>query len=117
KLVYIDFWATWCGPCRHELPFLMALEKDYHGKKVVFVSISMDDNKAAWEKMVKEQNMKGVQLYAEGAWKSFVATNYQIRGIPTFFLIDANGNILKPNAPRPSSNEIRPLLDENLAKL
>jgi len=117
KLVYIDFWATWCGPCRHELPFLMALEKDYHGKKVVFASISMDDNKAAWEKMVKEQNMKGVQLYAEGAWKSFVATNYQIRGIPTFFLIDANGNILKPNAPRPSSNEIRPLLDENLAKL
>lgn len=117
KLVYIDFWATWCGPCRHELPFLKTLEKDYHGKKVVFVSISLDDNKGAWEKMVKEQDMKGVQLYGEGAWKSFVATNYQIRGIPTFFLIDANGNILKPNAPRPSSEEIRPLLDENLAKL
>lgn len=117
KLVYIDFWATWCGPCRHELPFLKTLEKDYHGKKVVFVSISMDDNKAAWEKMVKEEDMKGVQLYAEGAWKSFVATNYQIRGIPTFFLIDANGNVLKPNAPRPSSDEIRSVLDENLAKL
>ncbi|HNV51982.1 MAG TPA: TlpA disulfide reductase family protein [Tenuifilaceae bacterium] len=117
KLVYIDFWATWCGPCRYELPFLQALEKDYHGKKVVFVSISLDDNKTAWQKMVKEQSMKGVQLYGEGAWKSFVATNYQIRGIPTFFLIDANGNILKPNAPRPSSDEIRPLLDENLAKL
>ncbi|MGE0078120.1 MAG: TlpA family protein disulfide reductase [Bacteroidales bacterium] len=117
KLVYIDFWATWCGPCRHELPYLKTLEKDYHGKNVVFVSISLDDNKGAWEKMVKEQDMKGIQLYGEGAWTSFVAKNYQIRGIPTFFMIDANGNILKPNAPRPSSDEIRSLLDENLAKL
>ena len=117
KLVYIDFWATWCGPCRFELPYLKSLEKEYHGKNVVFVSISVDDNKAAWEKMVKEQDMKGVQLHAEGAWQSFVAKHYQIRGIPTFFIIDANGNILRPNAPRPSSKEIKPLLDENLAKL
>lgn len=117
KLVYIDFWATWCGPCRHELPYLKNLEKEYHGKDVVFVSISLDDNKTAWEKMVKEQDMKGIQLHAEGAWKSFVATNYQIRGIPTFFMIDANGNILKPNAPRPSSDEIRALINANITKL
>lgn len=117
NLVYIDFWATWCGPCRYELPYLKTLEKDYHSKKVVFVSISLDDNKSAWEKMVKEQDMKGVQLYGEGAWNSFVAKSYQIRGIPTFFLIDANGSILKPNAPRPSSDEIHSVLDENLLKL
>lgn len=117
NLVYIDFWATWCGPCRYELPYLKTLEKDYHSKKVVFVSISLDDNKSAWEKMVKEQDMKGVQLYGEGAWNSFVAKSYQIRGIPTFFLIDASGSILKPNAPRPSSDEIHSVLDENLLKL
>ena len=117
KLVYIDFWATWCGPCRHELPYLEELQKDFKGKNIVFVSISLDDNKAAWEKMVKEKQMKGVQLYGEGAWKSFPATSYQIKGIPTFFLVDAKGNIIKPNAPRPSSDEVRPLITAELAKI
>ncbi len=117
KLVYIDFWATWCGPCRHELPYLEELQKDFKGKNIVFVSISLDDNKAAWEKMVKEKQMKGVQLYGEDAWKSIPATSYQIKGIPTFFLIDAKGNIIKPNAPRPSSNEIRPLITAELEKI
>ncbi len=54
KYVYIDVWATWCGPCRYELPHLKELEKKMHGKKIVFVSISCDKDKAAWEKMVKE---------------------------------------------------------------
>jgi thiol-disulfide isomerase/thioredoxin len=117
NLVYIDFWATWCGPCRHELPYLEELEKDYHGKKVVFVSLSLDDDMNAWQNMVTEKQMKGVQLHADGAWASDAAKNYQIKGIPTFYLIDASGAILKPNAPRPSSKEIRSVLDENLLKL
>ena len=116
-LVYIDFWATWCGPCRRELPSLIQLEKDYHGKKVHFVSISLDHDKAAWEKFVPANNLKGVQLHADGDWQSAVATNYQIAGVPTFFLLDGNGVIIAPNAPRPSDPSIRTLLDENLAKM
>jgi thiol-disulfide isomerase/thioredoxin len=117
KLVYIDFWATWCGPCKHELPYLETLQDEYKGKKIVFISLSVDDDMAAWENMVKEKKMKGVQLHADGAWASTAAVEYQVKGIPTFYMIDGNSNILVPNAPRPSSEEIRPLIDENLKKL
>ncbi len=117
KLVYIDFWATWCGPCKYELPYLEKLQEAYKGKKIVFISMSLDDDMAAWENKVKGEKMKGVQLHADGAWASDAAVGYQIKGIPTFYLIDANGNILMPNAPRPSSKEIKPLIDENLKKI
>lgn len=118
KLVYIDFWATWCGPCRHELPFLEEVEKAYEGKKITFISMSMDDDMVAWDKMVKEKKMKGLQLHADGAWASTVAKDYQIKGIPTFALIDENGIIISPSAPRPSSGaDLVNMLDENLAKI
>lgn len=117
KLVYIDFWATWCGPCRGEIPHLDKLEKDYKGKKIVFVKISLDDDMDAWRKMVTEKKLGGVQLHADGAWSSDAAKNYQIKGIPTFVLIGADGKIINPNAPRPSSEEIRTLLDQELAKI
>jgi len=117
KLVYIDFWATWCGPCKYELPYLEKLQEQYKGKKIVFISLSVDDDVTAWETMVKEKKMKGVQLYADGAWVSDAAVNYQVKGIPTFYMVDGNSMILMPNAPRPSSEEIRPLIDENLKKL
>ena len=117
NLVYVDFWATWCGPCKYELPYLAKLEKEYHGKKIVFVSMSVDDDFSAWENKVKNEKLQGVQLHAEGAWASVPATSYQVKAIPTFFLIDGNGMIILPNAPRPSSEEIRQLIDENLKKL
>lgn len=117
NLVYVDFWATWCGPCRGELPYLEKLQDEYKGKKMVFISLSLDDNIEAWEKMVNENKMKGVQLHATGAWSSEAAVSYKIMGIPTFYLIGADGNIVAPGAPRPSSEEIRPLLNSELEKL
>lgn len=118
KLVYIDFWATWCGPCRHELPYLEEVEKAYEGKKITFISMSMDEDMVAWDKMVKEKKMKGLQLHADGAFKSTVAKDYQIKFIPTFYLIDENGIIITSAAPRPSSGaELTNLFDEYLAKI
>lgn len=116
KLVYIDVWATWCGPCKGELPYLQKLEKDYHGKAVHFVSISIDEDKAAWENMVKSQKLGGIQLHAEGAWKSGFAQSYKIQGIPRFILLDKAGNIISADAPRPSSDKIRVMLDEWMKK-
>jgi len=117
-LVYIDFWATWCGPCRHELPFLEEVENAYAGKKVTFISMSFDDDMVAWDKMVKEKKMKGLQLHADGAWLSTAAKDYQVKGIPTFVLIDQNGFIISPSAPRPSSGAtLVNMIDENLAKI
>jgi thiol-disulfide isomerase/thioredoxin len=117
KLVYIDFWATWCSPCRAEIPHLKTLKEAYTDKPVVFIAISLDENRSAWENMVKSQELKGYQLHAEKAWQSEVATNYQIRGVPTFVLIDGAGNIIEYNSPRPSNPEISLMLDKHIKLL
>ncbi len=116
KLVYIDVWATWCGPCKGELPHLKKLEKAFHWKKVHFVSISVDENEAAWKKMVKEKKLGGIQLHADKAWSSDFVKAYKINGIPRFILLDKKGNIITADAPRPSSDKIKPLLKEWLKK-
>ena len=112
KLVYVDVWATWCGPCKAEIPSLQKLETDYHGKDITFMSVSVDTDKEAWEKMVAEKELGGVQLWADG-W-SKITKDYAIFGIPRFMLFDSEGNVISTNAPRPSSDEIRELLEANL---
>ena len=126
KLVYIDVWATWCGPCKAQFPYLKKLEEDYRAMDVAFVSISIDNPKSEdkWRKMVQDKELKGIQLIAENAWKSSFAQDYVIRGIPRFILLDKNGNIISPFAPQPaiydesgnaiSNKEINDLLDEHL---
>lgn len=113
KVVYVDVWATWCGPCKAELPHLEALIDKYEeGGKIVFTSVSIDENKDAWEKMVTEKEMKGVQVFADKAWKSSICQDYLIKGIPRFMLIDVEGKIIDANAPRPSSEEIKEIFAE-----
>ena len=112
NLVYVDVWATWCGPCKAEIPSLQKLEADYHEKDITFMSVSVDTDKESWEKMVADEELGGVQLWADG-W-SKITKDYAIFGIPRFMLFDAEGNVISTNAPRPSSSEIRELLEANL---
>ncbi|MDN3665856.1 TlpA family protein disulfide reductase [Algibacter miyuki] len=114
KYVYIDVWATWCGPCLAEVPALQKVEKQYHGKNIEFVSLSIDtENKRdAWRKMVTDKSLGGVQLIADKDWKSDFVTAYQISGIPRFILIDPDGKIVSSNAPRPSKTELITLFNE-----
>lgn len=114
KVVYIDVWATWCGPCRAELPHLEAMQEEMAGREdIVFASISVDEDKEAWETMVTEDNMMGLQLHAEEAWKSSICSDYKINGIPRFMIINKDGTINNVNAPRPSSgDEIKDLLND-----
>lgn len=104
KYVYIDVWATWCGPCRGEIPALKKLEQSLEGKEIAFVSISTDANRVNWEKMVKEEELKGIQLYAGGAKNAFGKFFY-ITGIPRFILLDKQGKILNIDMTRPSNPE------------
>ncbi|WP_346883302.1 TlpA disulfide reductase family protein [uncultured Algibacter sp.] len=112
KYVYIDLWATWCGPCKAEIPFLQKVEKNYHGKNIEFVSISIDRPNAynAWRTMVKEKQLSGVQLYAKGD-QSFTSA-YKVTGIPRFILISPEGNIVDADAPRPSDPALINLFNE-----
>ena len=104
KYVYIDVWATWCSPCRKEIPFLKELEKEFHGKNVVFMSVSVDKlaDKEKWLKMLEAQEMSGIQLLADKAWKSSIAKDYIVKSIPRFILIDKEGKIFTSHAVRPS---------------
>jgi len=100
KYVYVDVWATWCSPCRAEIPHLKRIEKEFHGKNVVFISISVDQTQEPWSAMVESDQLKGVQLWA-GQAKEF-STFYKITGIPRFMLFDQEGKIYDVNAKRPS---------------
>jgi thiol-disulfide isomerase/thioredoxin len=116
KYVYIDVWATWCGPCMREVPFLQSVEEKYQGKNIAFVSISIDKQEdfKKWETVVKEKNMGGVQLFADNDWNSDFAKSYGITSIPRFILIDPSGKIIKAVAERPSDPELLKVLEELL---
>ncbi len=116
KYVYIDVWATWCGPCRAEIPFLKKTEEMYHDKNIVFVSISVDVDKdnEKWKNFVSEKQLGGVQLFADKNWNSDFMTSYGVTSIPRFILIDPNGKVVKGNASRPSSPQLKEELDKLL---
>ena len=111
KYVYIDVWATWCGPCKQQIPYLQQIEHEYKDKNIAFVSISTDrQNKYdAWRRMIEERQMSGIQLFA-GTDYSF-QQEYQISSIPRFLLIDPEGNIVNADAPRPSDPRLKELFD------
>ncbi len=115
KYVYVDVWATWCGPCVREIPFLKEVEEKYHGKNIEFVSISIDQARdhEKWKAMVDEKKLGGIQLFADKDGESAFVKEYEIQGIPRFILIDAEGNIIDSNAPRPSSKKLIELFNEH----
>ena len=121
KYVYVDVWATWCGPCKREIPSLKEVEGKYHEKNIEFVSISVDDERRsgtaekaheAWKKMVADKELGGIQLFSDKAWQSDFIQGYKITGIPRFILIDPDGNIVSADAPRPSNPKLIELFDE-----
>ncbi|MCX6223891.1 MAG: TlpA disulfide reductase family protein [Bacteroidia bacterium] len=114
KLVYVDVWATWCGPCKYEIPYLDTLETDYHGKNIVFISYSIDEDHAAWMKFVPENKLQGVQIIGEKAWESALCKKYKIMGVPTFMLFDTQGKIVSVKMTRPSDKKTREKFDSLL---
>lgn len=116
KYVYIDVWATWCAPCRQQIPSLQKVEEKYRGKKIEFVSISVDMKKDSekWKKLVKDEALGGIQLIADNAFKSDFVVAYGINSIPRFILIGPDGKIVDVDAPRPSDPKLIVLLDSVL---
>lgn len=113
KYVYIDIWATWCGPCVAEIPHLQKLETDYIGKNIQFISISVDEqhNKPLWKEFVKRKHLGGIQLISDNAFESSFIKKMNINSIPRFILIDPTGKIVSANALRPSDEKLRQIFE------
>ncbi len=113
KLVYIDIWATWCGPCIKEIPALKALKEEMEGKEIEIVSICTKDSKDRWLAFIGKKKLKGMQLFAPDDNASFF-TDYMLNGVPRFILLDREGKIIDANAPRPSNPLLKELLKKHL---
>ncbi len=109
KVVYLDFWASWCGPCLQQIPSARELKKRMEGKDVVFLYVSLDEDQEAWKKKVAEEKLEGVHLNAPGLQQE-VAKLYNVRGVPTFFIIGKDGLIFDNRPPRPSDENIDSVL-------
>ena len=115
KAVYIDTWATWCGPCKREIPALKTLEEEFHGKNITFISVSTDRDVEAWKNFIAKESMAGLQLHQNENPQKSMNNLYVVNSIPRFILIDESGNIVSTDAPRPSSGDaIRSMINKVL---
>jgi thiol-disulfide isomerase/thioredoxin len=114
KVVYIDFWASWCGPCKREIPAGEQLKKYFEGKEVVFLNISIDEDENKWRDAVKNYQISGIHLLANSKNNPTVLEAYKVASIPSYFLIDKQGNFIAAPAPRPSSDGTQQLIESGL---
>lgn len=120
KVVYVDVWASWCGPCRAEFPYSKQLQERLTPKQkeqVVFLYLSIDDTEEVWKRALNTLGLVGEQGFSKGGWNSKTVQYFGIQSIPRYILINKKGQVTDENAKRPSMtdailNDILTLVNE-----
>lgn len=115
KVVYVDFWASWCAPCRREMKASRELRKRYEGKEVVFVYLALHDEEEKWLKAIGEEGLSGAENYLVLNEKnSQFIKQAEVNLIPRYILFDKEGKLVEMNAPRPSEERTSSVLERYL---
>ena len=111
KIKIVDFWASWCGPCRLNNPALRKLYDEFHAKGLEIIGVSLDTNKAAWEKAIEKDGLTWINVSSLKGWKCDLVRLYNVTGVPAIFILDEHNNILATGL---KGEQLRQFLLENL---
>ena len=115
KVLYLDYWATWCHPCVWEIPFFEKLYLEYkNDERIQFISFSLDDNVEKWKAKIKKDNPEWAQFILTKSDQQFLKEKMGIVGVPRFIVLNADGTIAEGDALHPSSNHAKAMLEDVL---
>lgn len=116
KVIYVDFWASWCVPCREEMAPSAKLREQYKGKDVLFLYLAYKDTESSWKKAVEQEGMSGISsnFFITNSKNSRVLEKIKLELIPRYLIFDKQGNLVEMKAPRPSDKGITKTIDKYL---
>jgi thiol-disulfide isomerase/thioredoxin len=112
KVVLVDFWATWCGPCMREVPNVVAAYAKYHSQGFEIVGISLDKDKDTMLRVTQQKGMTWPQYFDGKGWNNEISTRFNVRSIPAMWLVNKNGIVATTNARADLEGQIERLLEE-----
>lgn len=112
KVIYVDFWATWCSPCKQQIPHSLRIHEMLKDKDVVFMYLCCSSEQETWKKVIQQYQIKGDHILLNDNQYNYFKNKFSILGIPRYILIDKAGDIVDPDAPMPASEEILEMIGE-----